>query len=244
MLAARSARRLLVAVLGLLVLAGTAAAASTDPQVQIAAADQAWAESVQLTARDLGPGWSPASEGGGEAGDATGAQLCPGFAPNESDLVLTGGSASPNFVRSDGAVASSAATVWQTPDQAQADWDRMVQPALLTCLAKAFAAGSSKSLKIMVKSKQQVTFPSVASRTTAYRLGLVFQVARKVRGKLKRTSVPARFDLVLVGNGRATGMLFVVAFNARPVTDAVELSLADTLAHRLAVDPAATPPAP
>ena len=73
---------------------------------------------------------------------------------------------------------------------------------------------------------------------------LVFQVARKVRGKLKKTSVPARFDLVMVGNGRATGMLFVVAFNARPVTDAYKLSLADTLAHRLAIDPAATPPAP
>jgi hypothetical protein len=241
MLAARFFRRTLVAVLALLAIAGTAGAASTDPQVQIAAADQAWAESVQLTTRDLGPGWSAASGGGGDAGDATGSGLCPGFSPNEADLVLTGGSSSPNFIRNDGAVASSAATVWQSAEHAQADWDRMVQPGLLSCLASAFSAGSTKKLRIVVRSKQQVPFPAVAPRTTAYRLGLVFQVSRKVRGKMHKTSVSARFDLVLLGNGRATGMLFFVAFNARPLTDAYKQSLAQLLAQRLATDPAAAP---
>jgi hypothetical protein len=241
MLAARRTilRALVTAAVAALALAGTAGAAATDPQVQIAPADQAWAESILLSSADLGTGWSALSGGGGQAGDASASNLCPGFTPNESDLVVTGGSGSPDFMRSDGAVVSSAATVWQTPEHAQADWDRMVQPQLLSCLASAIAAGSTKKLKIVIRSKGQLEFPGVASRTAAYRVGLSFRASRKVKGKLKKIAVPATFDLVLLGNGRATGMLLFVFVNAKPITASTEQSVAQLMAQRLAKDPSA-----
>jgi hypothetical protein len=243
MLAARTARTitfraLLFAVFAALTLAGTAGAASTDPQVQIAAADQAWAESMLLTAGDLGGGWNAlAAAGGGEAGDGSAAALCPGFNLNESDLVVTGGSASPNFMRGDGAVASSAATVWQTPEQAQADWDRLVQPPLLDCLGSAISAGSTKKVKIVVRSKRVLPFPGVAPRTAAYRLALSLKTSLKVTGKLKKVSLPATFDFVLLGNGRATGLLFFISFNAKPLSDGYKQSLALLMGQRMATDP-------
>ena len=241
MLAARRTilRALVTAAVAALALAGTAGAAATDPQVQIAPADQAWAESILLSSADLGTGWSALSGGGGQAGDASASNLCPGFTPNESDLVVTGGSGSPDFMRSDGAVVSSAATVWQTPEHAQADWDRMVQPQLLSCLASAIAAGSTKKLKIVIRSKGQLEFPDVASRTAAYRVRLSFHASRKVKGKLKKIAVPATFDLVLLGNGRATGMLLFVFVNAKPITASTEQSVAQLMAQRLARDPSA-----
>jgi hypothetical protein len=243
MLAARRTlfRALVAAVVTGLALAGTAGAAATDPQVQISPADQAWAESILLSTSDLGKGWSALSDAGGQAGDASASMLCPGFSPNESTLVVTGGSGSPDFMRSDGAVVSSAATVWQTPDHAQADWDGLVQPQLLNCLASAVAAGSTKKLKIVIRSKGQLQFPAVASRTAAYRLGLSFRTSRKVKGKLKKLAVPATFDLVLLGNGRATGMLIFVFVDAKPISATTEQSVAGLMAERLAKDPAGSP---
>jgi hypothetical protein len=242
MLAARRTllRAFVAAAVAGLALAGTAGAAATDPQVQIAPADQAWAESILLGSSDLGTGWSALSGGGNQADDATASTLCAGFTPDESSLVVTGGSGSPDFMRSDGAVVSSAATVWQTADHAQTDWNALAQPQLLDCLASAVAAGSTKKLKIVIRSKGQRQFPAVASRTAAYRLGLSFRTSRKVNGKLKKIAVPATFDLVLLGNGRATGMLIFVFVNAKPITAGTEQSVAGLMAQRLAKDPAAT----
>jgi hypothetical protein len=242
MLAARRTilRALFVAVIAGLALAGTAGAAATGPQVQIAPADQAWAQSILLGTADLGAGWSALSNGGGDAGDASASMLCPGFNPDESDLVVTGGSGSPNFMRRDGAVVSSAATVWQTPEHAQADWDRMVQPQLLDCLGSAVTAGSTKKLRIVIRGKGQRQFPGVATRTTAYRLALSFRTSRKVKGKLKKIAVPATFDLVLLGNGRATGVLIFVFVNAKPISASYEQTVAGLMAQRLAKDPSAT----
>ena len=184
MLAARrTALRIVLATLvALLALAGTAGAASTDPQVQLADADQIWAQ---------------------------------------------------NFV------ASSGSTVWQTPEHAQADWDRMAQPQLLSCLSSALSAGSTKQLRIVIRAKKQLPFASVAPRTAAYRIAFAFQLSRKVKRKLKKTSLPATFDLVLVGNGRATGLLIFVALS-KPLTATYEQSVAQLVAQRLAKDPAAT----
>src|SRR5689334_20052899 len=118
MLAARRTilRAFVAAAVAGLALAGTAGAAATEPQVQIAPADQAWAESILLGSSDLGTGWAALSGGGNQANGATASTLCAGFTPDESSLVVTGGSGSPDFMRSDGAVVSSAATVWQTAD--------------------------------------------------------------------------------------------------------------------------------
>jgi hypothetical protein len=239
--AVRSSVRCLLAVaLVALALAGTAGAAATDPQLQLAPADQAWAESILLTPADLGPGWQSASEGGeGSATDGTASALCPGFNPNESDLVLTGGSSSGSFARGGMFVASSGSTVWQTAEHAQADWDRMVQPQLLTCMGAALASGSTKKLKVVVRSKQRLPVASFTARTAAYRVAFTFQLTRKVKGKTKRTSLPATLDLVLFGSGRATALLFFVSLGPKPLSAGYEQSVAQAISQRLGKDPQA-----
>jgi hypothetical protein len=234
-------RTLIVTALLALVLCGSAVAAATgDPQLEIVAADQAWAESIVLDTPDLGPGWQrfSADGGGGGAGDAA----CPGMNVDESDLVVTGGTASPTFVRNDGAIVVTTAVVWQTAAHAQADWDRYVQPSLLSCLASGISAGSTKKVKIVVTGKRMVSsFPAVAPRTAAFRLTIALKTSVKVRKKLRKISVPATFDFVVLGNGRAMGVLAALSFNAKPLTDTSKQSLALMMAQRMASDPSPAP---
>ena len=243
MLAARTARTsvraVLAAGLAALTLAGTGGAATTDPQLQIAAADQAWAESLLLTPADLGAGWQSVSEGGeGQATDATASALCPGFNPNESDLVLTGGSSSGGYARGQNFVATSGSTVWQTAEHAQADWERMVQPQLLACMASAIAAGSTTTVKIVIRSKRQLPVAAFAPRAAAYRVAFAFHASRKVKGKVRKTSLRATLDVVLFGGGRATGVLFFVSLGAKPLATEYEQSVVQLMSQRLAKDPA------
>ena len=235
-------RTVLAAVLGSLVLCGAAAAASTDPQVQIAPADQSWAESIVLRAGDLGPGWKGSAAAESEPGAGTGAG-CPELGTDESDLTITGGNSSPEFLRTTGAggLVSSTAFTWQTAEQAQADWDRNVQPALLTCLARSVQSASTKGLKIVVTAKRQLTYPAVAPRTAAYGLSLLYKTTVKIKKKRKKIAVPATLDFVALGNGRATAILLVISFNRAALSETYKQSLATVMALRMASDPNTTP---
>lgn len=105
-------RRLAALALSALAFCGVAAGAATgDPQYQPAQADQSWADSIVLNTKDLGTDWQSSGSGGVVTSGVTGG-TCSG--PDESDLVLTGGSYSPGFFRTDGASVSSSAVVWQT----------------------------------------------------------------------------------------------------------------------------------
>src|SRR3989442_6061437 len=121
-------RRLLPSAAALVVLvpAGVAAASASDPQVKIDAADQAWADSIVLSSADLGRGWTIDRTGGVAGGDESSGDStwCPEGTPSEPDLTITGGSASPDFKRKDDSSVSSYVFVWQTAEQAQADWER------------------------------------------------------------------------------------------------------------------------
>ena len=242
----RAARRLvpLIVVLAVLVVVGVAAAASTDPQISIDPKDQAWADSIVLTPHDLGKGWvaDPA-----DTGDASGDELssddstwCPEGVPNESDLTITGGSASPDFTRKDSTSVSSFAYVWQTSEQAQSDWDRTlaVMPAEIDCLADLFDTAPTSAVKATITAKGTLPFPAVAPRTSAYRIRIVFTSTARVK-KSKAPPLVARFDLVLLGNGRSSAWLLVDSFGGK-VTPAFERSLAGKLASRMTVDPAAS----
>src|SRR5438034_6316946 len=144
----------LAATLVVAVPVGIAAAAATDPQIDIDPVDQAWADSIVLTSADLGKGWAIDRTGdvaGGDesSGDST---WCPEGTPSESDLTITGGSASPNFKRKDDSGVSSYAFVWQTQEQAQADWERSskVMPALIDCFASLFQSTATRAVKASV----------------------------------------------------------------------------------------------
>jgi hypothetical protein len=188
-----------------------------------------------LAGKDLPPAES-------EAGGGTGAG-CPELSTDESDLTITGSNSSPEFLRTRGVggLVSSTAFTWQTAEQAQADWDRNVQPALLTCLARDVQSASTKQLKIVVTAKRQFTYPAVAPRTAAYRLSLLYKTTVNIKKKRKKIALAATLDFVALGNGRATAILLVISFNRAALSETYKRSLATVMALRMASDPNTTP---
>jgi hypothetical protein len=185
--------------------------------------------------KDMGTGW----QSSGSAGTMTGgvsSGACSG--PDESDLVLTGGSYSPGFFRLDGASVSSSAVVWQTPQQAQADWDRNIQPALMGCLASELQASAPKKIKVIVTSRRQLNWPAIAPRSAAYRISLLLKTTVKVRKKQRKISIRATSDFIAVGAGRATAMLWTMSFDPRPLSDVSKQGYAIAMLRRMAVEPA------
>jgi hypothetical protein len=230
-------RSFVVVALAALVVASPAAA-STDPQLLFDPVDQAWAEAIILDDRDVGLTWR--SMESDRSGDPRDHAVCPGVA-DESDLTITGGNAS-DFVRADGgAFLMSSVTIWQSPEQAQADWDRSLQP-LLTCVADGLRSASTKKIKVVVTGKRALSYPALAPRTAAFRFSIAYRTTVKTKKKRRIVSVGATFDVIMVGNGRATAVLALLAFNKVPVSDAAKLSYAAKLAKRMTVDPVARRP--
>ena len=228
-------RRLAAVVTAALVFCAAAGADGTEPQYRPAEPDQAWAASIVLNARDVGVGWE--SLGSGGTMTSIGMQSATCSTPDESDLVVTGGSYSPHFLRYDGASIASGAVVWETPEQAQADWDRNFQPAIMGCLAADLQSASTKRVKIVVTGKRQLAWPALAPRTVAYRISLLLKATTKVRKKTRTLSVRATSDFVAVGAGRATAMLWTVSFNKQPLSGPHKQQYALLMLRRMAADP-------
>ena len=233
------ARRLLLVFVAALAFSGAAfAAAASGPQFQPAPADQTWADSIVLTAKDVGSDWRPSGVAEAITGSVDDAADC--AAADLSDLVLTGGTYSPDFFRSDGAYATSSAVVWQTPEQAQGDWDRNLQPALMGCLAAALQGASTKKVKVIVTDRRQLaTWPALAPRSVAYRVSLLLKAKIKSAKRTRTLSVRATSDLLAVGSGRARAMLWTLSFDRQPLNDFTKQRWAMVMAQRLAADPAA-----
>jgi hypothetical protein len=244
-------RRVVLTLLALTVfaLAGVAAAASTDPQINTDPIDQAWAESIVLAPSDFGQGWKaePMPEMDEEStASPSDESWCVEGIPDRSDLIVTGGAASPDFTRSDNASVSAYALVWKTPEQAQAEWDRTLtrMPAFVNCLAAIFGGDGPLGIKIVVTRKGPLTLPAATPRSAAFRIKLAIEETVRVKKKRKKKRTPlANFDLVLVGNGRASVTAFFVSFNPKPFSTAYERSLVEKMAARMATDPTA-PAAP
>src|SRR5262249_45695037 len=130
-----------------LTLAPTPATATGDPQFQLSQSDQAWTGAIVLSASDVGTGWKRSGLPGGITGETSPSPSC--SLPDLSDLVLTGGTYSPDFYRGDGAYVPAPAATAQTPEQAQADWSRTLQPAVMGCLAADLQAESTKQVKVV-----------------------------------------------------------------------------------------------
>ena len=82
-----------------------------------------------------------------------------------------------------------------------------------------------------------LTFPAFAQRTAAYRFSLAYKTTRTVKKKRKTISVPATFDLIMLGHGRATAMLGMLSFNKTPLSEVSKQTLSNTVARRMATDP-------
>jgi hypothetical protein len=233
------ARRLVVAAFAALVLCAAAAAATGDPQFQLNPADQAWTGTLILSTQDVGTGWKRDGFPGGITGADSGASGSCSM-PDMSDLVLTGGTYSPDYYRSDGAYVASTAVAWQTPDQAAADWSRNLQPAIMGCLAADLQAESTKQVKVVVASRHQLAWPTFGERSVAYRISLVLKARVKVRKKWRNVSAKATADFIAVGAGRARAMIWTFSFDAHPLNDFSKQKWAMLLAQRMASPPAQT----
>jgi hypothetical protein len=231
------ARRLAAVGFCALALCTAAAAATGDPQYQLSPADQAWTGAIVLTAADIGSGWQRSGAPGGITGEDSGASATCSL-PDMSDLVLTGGTYSPDFYRSDGAYVAATAVSWQTPEQAAADWSRSLQPAVMGCLAADLQGESTKQLKVLVTGRRQLAWPTFGERSVAYRISLVLKARVKVRKKWRTVSAKATADFVAVGAGRARAMLWTFAFDAHPLGDFSKQKWAMLMAQRMATPPA------
>jgi hypothetical protein len=230
-------RRLAVVAVAALALCAAAAAATGDPQFQLDPADQAWTDSIVLNATDVGADWKrdgmPGAITGADSGASSNCSL-----PDMSDLVLTGGSYSPDFYRSDGAYVAATVVAWQTPEQAEADWSRSLQPAVMGCLAGDLEAESTKQIKVVVTGRRQLAWPTFGDRSVAYRISLVLKARIKVRKKWRTASAKGTADFLAVGAGRARAMLWTFSFDAHPLSDFSQQKWALLLAQRMASPPA------
>ena len=229
-------RRLALVALAALAFCAAAAAATGDPQYQLNVADQTWTDSIILGTQDVGTSWKRDGFPGGITGAGSGASASCSM-PDMSDLVLTGGTYSPDFYRSDGAYVASTAVAWQTPEQAAADWSRNLQPAVMGCLAGDLQSESTKQIKVVVTGRRQLAWPTFGDRSVVYRISLVLKARVKVRKKWRNVSAKATADFIAVGAGRARAMIWTFSFNAHPLDDFSQQKWAMLLAQRMSTQP-------
>lgn len=221
-------RRLIVALVVLLLAVPALALAShTDPKREINAGDQRKATSILLKRSDFAAGWSKEPNQPDNDDDHL---SCPGYNPNESDLVLTG-DAEASFVRSGGfPTVFSGVNIYKTRANALASWTRGAKPALAPCFARLMKKEiEADGAQVTITRAAVVAFPKLAPRTIAYRI--VLKVTVTEGGE--KTTVPFTVNLVGVGNGRGDATLMTMGFG-NGVAPADVRGFAKLLAQRLA----------
>lgn len=220
------ARRIVLILLALAALAGTASAAATrkgDPQKRHNPADQAWAERIRIQRDDLGAGdWRVEPV---DPSNNQGPKQCQD--PNLSDMVETGGAEEPNFSRNLSFVTSSS-VVLQTTGQMRAAFARLLRVPLNDCIAWGFKKGAEAAgARVRVSSFKPIRVAQLAPSGKAARVDLV------VSGS--GGSVRGHIAYYMLARGRASVLLLVASFTrpATPISASLERHLVTTVAQRL-----------
>jgi hypothetical protein len=182
-------------------------------------ADQAAARAAVLRRADLGAGWS-----GGTRKPAPPSPItCPGYAPKQSDLVLTG-AAEAQFQHT-GLVLQSDAQVLKTRAMVARDWRRSVtDPRAAACLRHTLLKQLPSSERLVSFEKR--AFPRLAHYAAAYRM--------LVKVQAQGQSVLVVIDIVLVGRSRTELTLTTSApAAARSAISAAEVRVARALLSRV-----------
>ena len=219
-------RRLVLMVVVALAVPTIALADHTEPKKQINAADQRRAASIVLKRSDFGAGWSKSPK----KADVNEHFNCPGYNPNESDLVLTG-EAEADYDSADGDPSiSSYANVYKTRREATASWARSAKPALAPCLATLLKREIEQNGgKVVIAKHGTFPFPRYAPRGVAYRV--VMKVTVSSSGTT--TTVPFTLHVIALGNGRGDSVLMAVGLRDG-VPDAALRKYAKLTASRFA----------
>jgi hypothetical protein len=196
-------------------------AVASQPKSRPTAAGNAQAKAVVLKLSDLGAGWKTTPGGAGGASELT----CPGFNPNQSDLT-TIGMAGKAFESGDGiTTVLSRVAVFKSAAEAQASWNRIVRPGMLTCMASRFVESiAGKDTVVKITSKGRLRVPVAGRRHAAYRIVADVTVSGQ--------TVRAYLDLILQGGGPADSAMLVTSVLQAPPR-ALESKLAGALARRL-----------
>ncbi len=217
----RAALAAVFAAVALGVSSGAMASASDKARVSFTAADLAAARAAVLHRADLGTagGWT----GGARKPDLSATMSCPGYAPKQSDLVVTG--AAEAAYHHAGLELQSEAQVMKTRTMVALDWRRTVtSPKAFSCirmmLAKSLPAGQR-----LVSFRRQ-PFAKLTRYTAAYRALVDVAAAGQ--------HVLVVADIVLVGQSRTELTLSVEApAAARSSLPAAEVRLAKALLGRV-----------
>jgi len=221
------ARRFVLAVALLAVLASTASAAATkagDPKKRHNAADQAWAERIRVQRDDLGAGdWRV------EPRDPDAERNTPKVCrdPDMSDLVETGSAEEPNFSRNSSFVMSSSG-VLQTAAQMRTAYRRLARAPLSECIAWAFRKGvESAGGRVRVSSFRMLPTARLAPLGRTARVDLVISGSS--------ASIRGHISYYLLARGRASVLLVIASFGrpATPVSASLERHLTTAVAQRL-----------
>jgi hypothetical protein len=211
----------LVTLLALLV-AGTALAAPGDPERRaIRPADQKWARRANLTLKDLPVDFRA---GPAQSLGPSGPTTCRGFAPDLSDLTITGEAVSRAFVRLDGTSIFSSSEVFGSVRDEHEDWTRTARREALPCVAKLLERQSTSQVRISIVSRSLRPAPAVGERAISFRIGALL-TANGVRLK-------TWMDLIGVARGRADATLVTITFRSPP-SAGLERGLLAKLARRL-----------
>jgi hypothetical protein len=199
-------------------------AAEGEPRKRIVPADQKKAAAIVLQRADFAAGWKRVrtSEGGDDP-------RCPGFAPDESDLTLTGESESEFEYTGGMPYVGSFSNVYVSTKDALASWSRSVKPAVARCVAHFFRQGiAAEGGKVAILKQGRMAFPRVAPRTAAFRV-----LARvTVTNAGQNVTVPFAIHLIALGKGR--GDVGLIAMGPGAGIPPAELrSFARLLASRL-----------
>lgn len=196
-------RRLVVTFLVALALPALALANHTDPKKQISPGDQRKAASIALKRSDFVTGWKKQPN----TPDSNDHDNCPGYDPNQSDLVLTG-EVEAEFASGGGIPSvSSVVNVYKTKSDAVAAWTRSSKPALAPCLGRLFKqAIEEEGGKATVVTSGRLAFPKLAPRTDAYRI----VISITVTDGGKQTKVPVTVHFVALGHGRGDAVLLAI----------------------------------
>ncbi len=216
-------RRLAIVLAACLAVPALALAADGEPKKRIVPADQKRAAALVLKRADFAAGWKRV-----RTPDEGEDLRCPGFAPDESDLTLTGESET-EFEHADGLYVGSFSNVYVSDADARASWTRSVKPAVARCVAHFFRQGASAGgAKVAILTQGRMAFPRVAPRTAAFRV--TARVTLTDAGE--SVTVPFAIHLIALGQGR--GDIGLIAMSPGSGIPAADLrAFAKLLASRL-----------
>ena len=168
-------RKAAVAATAALVLAAAAAADPLDPKIKISSADQAKAAAALLTKGDLGGGWV----GGPTKPVSLKAPRCPALQPSFHDLTLTGHAESFFHLDSAGWQVDSDVTVMKSRQQVAAQFKRLMQPNLATCVKYDVLKSTGADPNVKLGLTKRLDFPRLGDVAVLYRTTIAYTIGKQ-----------------------------------------------------------------